>query len=305
MKKKIYLIILLLLFIFGAVFYIDATMIEPNRLNIRYETLESSTIPEQLDGIKIVFFSDIHFGSLVDDKRFEQIIDSINHLNPDVILFGGDLFDDPSLSYPSAQMQNTAIEYLSSLKAPLGKFAVLGDYDTQNQMIHDRVIAILNESEFEVLNNQCIKLRNGKTQSINLVGISNLNTDSASLDSAFDSVSVNEYTIAVAHDPALIDSLSNKSIDRLLAAHTMGGQLNLPFFRLKINQNAKYIKGKVQINSTLLDITSGCGLTQYHARLFSNSEIVLYRLSSIQASQPIIEDPIDESEVSSAEDSSE
>ncbi len=304
MKKKIYLIALLLLFILGAVFYIDATMIEPTRLNIRYESLESSAIPEQLDGIKIAYFSDIHYGSLMDEDQFKQIIDSINRLNPDVIIFGGDLFDDPSLSYPNAKMQNTVIESLSSLKAPLGKFAVLGDYDTQNQMIHDRVINILNECEFEVLNNQCIKLRNGKTQSINLVGISSLDTDTASVSSAFDSVSASEYTIAVVHNPDLIDNFSNKSIDRLLAAHTMGGQLNIPFFRLKINQNAKYIKGKHQINSILLDITSGCGLTQYHARLFSSAEVVLYRLKSVDAAklsdQDLNEEP-ETTENSSAE----
>lgn len=301
MKKKIYLITLLLLFILGAVLYIDATMIEPKRLNIRYETLESSSVPEQLDDIKILYFSDIHYGILVDDERFKQISEAINQLNPDVIIFGGDLFDDPSIVYPNAKMQNTAIENLSSLKAPLGKFAVLGDYDTQNQMIQDRVTAILNECEFEVLNNHCIKLRNGKTQSINLVGISSNASDSSSINSAFDSVSANEYTLAVAHDPILIDSLSSKSIDRLLAGHTMGGQLNLPFFRLKINQNAKYIKGKHQINSILLDITSGCGLDQYHARLFSGAEIVLYRLKSVQAAKPSTDENSENSENTSSE----
>ncbi len=298
MKKKISVIILLFLFIIAAVFYIDATIIEPKRLHVRYETLSNELIPEQMDDVTILYFSDIHFGKYVDEERFKQIIDSINQLVPDVIIFGGDIFDEPALSYPNAQMQNKTIELLSSLNAPLGKFAILGDSDTQNDMIKQRVIEILNESEFEVLNNQCIKLRNGKTQSINLVGISSSDTDSAFIDSTFDSVSSNEYTIAVVHDPSLADNLSSNSIHLLLGAHTMGGQLNIPFFRLKINRQAKYIKGKHKINSMLLDITSGTGLTQFHARLFSDSEIVFYRLKHVDvANSSITNDTENNSEI--------
>lgn len=65
-----------------------------NRHNIAIEriTLESARLPESFDGYSIVQISDLHLGSWGNDTTFvSNLVDSVNSLKPDLIVFTGDL----------------------------------------------------------------------------------------------------------------------------------------------------------------------------------------------------------------------
>ena len=108
----------------------------------------------------------------MDVYRLEKLVNLINNSGADVVIFGGDLFHSDtvnSINYESIQNVKTL---LKEIKAPLGKFAVYGDQDHNNL---DIVNETLFDSDFEVINNNNIKLRNKGSQSINIVGIDRCN----------------------------------------------------------------------------------------------------------------------------------
>ena len=120
MKKILKITLIVLLLIAGAgVLYLDATEIAPKRVRIRTETIRSEKIPEALSGFQILFFSDVHYNAFVDDSRLEALIEKIDSVGADVILFGGDLFDHPANQWPDDQAMDTTRVALSRLKAPL------------------------------------------------------------------------------------------------------------------------------------------------------------------------------------------
>ena len=163
MKRLIKVLAILCLvcgFIAAIVFY--GTEIAVKNIMIENKTIESNKINEDIN-LKIAYISDIHYNHFMNKERLEKMIEKINNNKPDIILFGGDIFDKPS-KYPiDEKSENEIIELLQSLHAEYGKFAVLGeqDYDPQVNNIHH----ILFKGDFEVLTNKQIFItKDGKNQ---------------------------------------------------------------------------------------------------------------------------------------------
>ena len=135
-----------------------AKNVEPDKLIVQYKTLQDTKIPESMNDVSIVYFTDLQYGKFENKERTNKLFNKIEHLDPDILIFGGDLFDE------SSQMSQEDIDYitnkLSKINAPLGKFCVLGEKDEAN---NDIVRSILNQSQFEILENETILLTNQKS----------------------------------------------------------------------------------------------------------------------------------------------
>ena len=85
-------------------------------------------IHKKVNGSKtlhIVAASDIHLSTQINRKRATYLVEHINALKPDIILFAGDLLDEglaPVLKYNIG-------EILKQLKATLGVFAIMGNHE--------------------------------------------------------------------------------------------------------------------------------------------------------------------------------
>ena len=98
-----------------------------NALNPKIKTIEL-TLPKKqavLPSLNIVMASDIHLGTMVCQGRLERIVDTINSLNPDVILLPGDVIDE---DLAPVIRQNLG-ETLKKLKARFGIYAVTGNHE--------------------------------------------------------------------------------------------------------------------------------------------------------------------------------
>ena len=88
--KKIIMYIILLI----ALIVIYSIYIEPKLLFTIHEYgIETNKIDDKMDGLKIVHFSDIHYGTTINKDELDRVIKKINKIKPDIILFTGDLFD--------------------------------------------------------------------------------------------------------------------------------------------------------------------------------------------------------------------
>ncbi len=279
---KIIVVFILLFIIVGGLLY-DSFYIAPSRFITRYETVESTRIPPQLNDINILFFSDLHYGLFMNNNRLKKLITTINNANPDVVIFGGDLLNLDKGGLNDEDKTNL-INLLASIEAPLGKFAVYGDYDHKYL---DTINDILNKSNFEILQNKTVQIRNKLSQSINLVGLDSEAGGMLDTLSAYEQVVRTSYTITVCHTPDTVNKVPGDTSDLFLSGHTLGGQAFYLFDSLyKPDYSNYFFRGKHNINDTiLLDISSGTGTIIKDIRWLSNAEVVMYRLKYKEVKQ--------------------
>jgi predicted MPP superfamily phosphohydrolase len=75
--------------------------------------------------VSIVLVTDVHLGLIADGNGAANLTDRINGLKPDMIIIGGDLFDEDLTPVIDENMGDS----LAKLKAPLGVFAVPGNHE--------------------------------------------------------------------------------------------------------------------------------------------------------------------------------
>lgn len=275
--KKI-LIVFLTFAVVIAFVVLDALIIAPSRMIVRRENLESEKIPEAMNGMQICYFSDLDYGLYVDKERLQDIVSMINETGPDVIIFGGDLYDDAIT--PDDASNQTIADALKQLNAPYGKFAVYGDHDDASETLQSAADSIYASSGFEVLSNTSISLHKKTSSSITLVGIGNGITGKCDIETAYSNVSSNNYVLAVCHTPDTADSVPLDLTDYFLAGHSHGGQVNYLFGALVTPLMAvNHLNGKTVIqDSFTLDITDGIAPTLKNIRFLTSNEIVVYNL---------------------------
>ena len=276
--RKIIAISLILAVTIAALTY-DAFFSAPKRFTVRYETLSSIYIPEQMNDISVLYFSDLDYGAFMDSARLSRLVTAINGLSPDIVVFGGDLVAD-EVTVMDEAMKKEISTGLKRINAPLGKFAVMGDADRKDVTLTKRVEEALYDGEFELLNNRSISLRNQGSQAIVLVGVDNGVNGYADITTAFANVSRTSYAIAVCHTPDTAAQFPTDLTKYALAGHSHGGQAYWGFGALYTPPGATtYIRGKYTVNGAFtLDITNGTGTEIRDVRFLANAEIVLYRL---------------------------
>ena len=256
--KVLAVLFLIVALIIAFIFY--GTTVSVTNVTIVNQTIESSKISEETSNLKIAFISDIHYNHFMNYERLENMIEKINANKPDMILFGGDLFDDPSTYPPTEESQQELITLLKSLQADLGKFAVLGEEDHEHLLI----------------------TKNNAT-AVNLIGIDSQIGGNPDISLAFENVDTSAYTIVLTHAPDIVNELPLSNIDLVLAGHSHGGQIALPFIgALQKKEGASvYSNGEYTINQTKLIVSNGLGTTESDIRIFADPQCHMIRLTAI------------------------
>lgn len=272
MKKKIIIVLIILILIASLVLY--ARYIGNSGLIVK-EYKINADIEDSYDGLKIVHFSDIHYGRIITDKRIDNIIDTINLLKPDIVVWTGDLIDsDANLDNETL---NNLSKKLSNINAKLNKYAILGDDDYSYN--ENTVKTILKNSNFIILENKFDIIYNENNDRIFIGGIDT--TDIENSNSIFNEMSDIKYKIVIMHEPDYIDSILNNNIDLVLAGHSHNGQIRLPIIGglFKPINAKKYYDNYYRINNTDLYISSGIGVSKMNYRLFNKPSINFYRIN--------------------------
>lgn len=279
--KFLSVLICIALVIAGFIFY--GTFVSVKRVNIVNSTVLSSKIPDDCNNLKIALISDLHYGTYMNAERFSNMIKTLNKANPDVVLFAGDLFDKPSSNMPSETTRTEVIDLLKSIKAPYGKFAVLGESDYESKQLKDLLYNIYYYSDFELLENSNVLLRKNGSSSINLVGLDSSIGGNPDINKAMLNLDTNNFTLVLTHAPDITSELITKGhADLVLAGHSHGGQIALPFFGpfLRKEGATRYNHGMYTINNTTLLVSNGLGTSDYDIRLFAPPQINMIRLTN-------------------------
>ena len=83
--------ILFTIIILFLLFFFYNSLIATSSILVKEERIVDAKLPEHFNGLKIIQFSDLHYGSTIDSKKLKEIVQMINKRNPDLVFFTGDL----------------------------------------------------------------------------------------------------------------------------------------------------------------------------------------------------------------------
>lgn len=224
-------------------------------------------INESYNGLKIVHISDLYYGHNINKKQLKKIINNINLIKPDIVVFTGDLL---------YKKHDNGIRLLSKIEANINKYYVTGDNDFENTN------QILDECGFTNLNDTFDLIYKDKTP-ILIAGLSTGGNYDSKLQTIVNFLNKNElYSILLTHNPSVIDKLNYKDFNLILAGHTLGGIINLPLIGGIILPQDNYLYGKnyYKKGNSKIFISNGLGNNNINFRLNNTPSFNFYRLRS-------------------------
>lgn len=258
---------IILLFI---VFFLQSVIIEPNSISV---TENSFDILEESGPVKIVFISDIHAG-LQSDEHLRRAVDSINSLEPDMVLIGGD-------SIEAEEWELEKLQPLAELDAP-HRYAVLGNHDYGfgygDNSVADSVDDKLEDMDISVLRNEheIIDIRGERFA---LIGVDDEWAGRNDYAAASAGIPDEMPKVVLAHNELAVDAEEVKGESVVLSGHTHCGQVNVPVItKLFFGPGfGDVINGRATLDEdTELYVT--CGIAQGGIRLFAPPEISIIQL---------------------------
>lgn len=280
-------------------------MVTRHEVEVNRVEIASSRIPSAFNGYTIAQFSDAHVGTWGKDTTFiSTLVDSINSLHPDLIVFTGDIVNRHTTEL------EPFMQVLSRLHAKDGVVSVLGNHDYgdyldwKSRSEHDANNALLaawqRQMGWYLMNNRHKFLTQGN-DSIVLIGVENWGEPPfhqyGRLEDAYpmskDSVNnLNDsrYKILLSHNPEHWNQEVSKTtnIDLTLSGHTHAMQFMISLGNWKWSPSEyRYeqwagLYERISPNGTpsKLYVNIGCGEVAMPFRLGATPEITLFTLKS-------------------------
>jgi predicted MPP superfamily phosphohydrolase len=182
----------------------DALWIEPRWIKIRKVRLVRGKPAHRL-----VHFTDLHHKG--DRKFLQRVIRKINGLSPEFICFTGDIVED-------ARFLGEALDGLRQIKAP--SYGVPGNHDYWSHADFEVIARAFAATGGKWLMDESVLAAGGE---VNIVGASCTKPPQPKLQPGV-------KNILLIHYPDWIDNLAGYKFDLVLAGHSHGEQVRLPFF---------------------------------------------------------------------------
>jgi uncharacterized protein len=238
-------------------------------------------LPTPFHGYRIVQISDIHIDEYTEPYFVDRIVKRINALSADLILITGDFVTLGAFTFVAANHAiHRCAEILATLACPL-RYAILGNHDVA--VSAPLVIGALQKNGIPVLVNQYVPIeRNGSR--LWLAGVEDPGTSHPNLDLTIPA-RPDGPVILMAHEPDYVDDVLRHPraplVDLMLAGHSHGGQIRLPFFGpLVLPPMAKlYPEGHYHFKQLQLYVNRGLGTVGLPFRLNCPPEITVITLN--------------------------
>jgi uncharacterized protein len=228
--------------------FLYALFVEPFWLEVKHVTLGSPKLSVTGGKIRLAVISDLHCD---DTRRLEPALPAaIEKEHPDVILFAGDAINNAHGAVPVFK------ECISALSKIAPVYLVEGNHDTRDfprvNIVEGTGATLLRAAAGDV------KIRG---QSLHIVGTS-IDFEKG-LHKLFFSLDPKKLNVFVYHFPAEILTASKFPIDLMIAGHTHGGQVCLPFYGAIVTHSKtskRYESGLYRLDDTWLYVNRGIGM---------------------------------------------
>lgn len=254
-------------------------------------TITIPRLPGAFRGLKIALMGDFHSSPLVSRGQLDHAVEMVNKARPDIIALVGDFVSDAIKPYKGSSFElrdkylHRVADALSVLSAPLGIYGVLGNHDFWYGADGLRKLtSVLSEKVgVEWLRNENRIITRGG-EKIALLGVDDFWEDSCSFPDAYKGIEDDTASILLSHNPEINYAVEayRKKIDLILAGHTHGGQIYIPFIGapyIVLANWRKYMYGLEKDGQRQTFVTRGVGhLMSVPIRLNCPSEVNIITL---------------------------
>ncbi|MEO7675573.1 MAG: metallophosphoesterase [Verrucomicrobiota bacterium] len=237
-----------------AAVFADSYWLEPNWLKIR-----KIQLGQKKPTHRFVHFTDIHHKG--DRKYLESVVREINRASPDFVCLTGDIIEESS-------HLNEALEILGRIKSPI--YGVPGNHDYWGHADFGAIATAFEKTGGAWLVDQQTTTRDGK---ITLHGAGKYPPNQPQPNPK-------TKNVMLIHYPEWVERLGANPFDLVLAGHSHGGQVRLPFYGAVILpfSTGKYDLGLFQTPSGPLYVSSGIGWFVFNIRFRCRPEIVVFEV---------------------------
>ena len=238
---------------------------ERRQLEVTYADVTVSGLPDALSGLRIGLMTDLHRSLTVPREDVDRAVRLMRLEQPDLIVLGGDY-----VSWQDRAYVDDVAEALSSLTAPHGVFAVLGNHDDERAMpaaLTARGIEVLIDArthlEIACEGLELIGLRFWTRRATDVIRILTGTTSPA---------------ILLAHDPRRLIEAVALNLPVVLSGHTHGGQIILPGLGAVAARKFPIASGLLTRENTTLFVSRGVGTVYLPFRLNCPPDIAVLTL---------------------------
>ena len=221
---------------------------------------KSKEVPSGLQNFRLIHISDLQGDEYTGRKEIARYIKKVNTLKPDLIIFTGDL-----ISY-GTNFIDMAAEELSKVVATHGLYAVIGDHDywagvPDIEVAFKRYKIPLLRDE-----NEIIKVDGDSLLLTGITEVYSKHIDRAKLHSLAKAYPSLSFKIMASHQATgkVVRQAQKSGYEILLAGHTHGGQLRVPFLGMTFSaaeRETPYLSGVYKAGELFININNGLGFT--------------------------------------------
>ncbi|MGC4985578.1 metallophosphoesterase [Streptomyces sp. DT193] len=239
---------------------------------VKRVTVPLAKLPRSAHGFRIAVVSDIHLGPVLGRGFAQQVVDTINSTQPDLIAVVGDLVDG------SVKNLGPAAAPLARLRARHGSYFVTGNHEYFSGA--EQWIREVRELGIHPLENARTELAG-----FDLAGVNDLQGESEGQGPDFGKALGDRDTtracVLLAHQPVQIHDAVRHGVDLQLSGHTHGGQL-WPGNLIAAAANPT-VAGLERYGDTQLYVSRGAGAWGPPTRVGAPSDITVVELASREA----------------------
>ncbi|MBQ9828612.1 MAG: metallophosphoesterase [Lachnospiraceae bacterium] len=234
------------------------------------------SIEKEMDReLKIVLITDTHMGTSVDAGDLQKIVDLSNSCEPDIVLLGGDIFDEGT----SDELFDESFGILAGLKSTYGTYYIYGNHDDgYHDKSSNRVKEI--EDRFEaagitVLVDEAVEIDG----SFYLIGRSDPGTQKragepmATVKELYKGLDLSKPVFVLNHKPVDIEEESECGADLFMAGHTHNGQMWPYNYLVKYFSSNEVVAGEKTFGNTTAITSIGAGTWMIPVKTTGPSEI--------------------------------